>query len=83
MFDLKKETIKKNVFLTLSILQGFIFIAGVSCIILGEDSPVKFIVNESPVKLIVPPMLIFFITFALYRNSKKTIEENRDKKQTK
>lgn len=43
---------------------------------MGEDSPVKFIVNESPVKLIVPPMLLFFITFALYRNSKKTIEEN-------
>lgn len=76
MFNLKKETIKKNIFLTLSIISVFIFVAGVMCSILGEDSPVKFIVNESPIKLVVPPALVFFITFALYRNSKKAIEEN-------
>lgn len=76
MFKLKKEKKKKNVFLTLSIISAFIFIAGVMCTIMGEDSPVKFIVNESPVKLIVPSMLVFFMTFALYRNSKKSIEEN-------
>lgn len=76
MFDFKKETIKKNIFLTLSIISAFIFIAGVMCTIMGEDSPVKFIVNESPVKLVVPPALVFFVTFALYRNSKKAIEEN-------
>ncbi len=76
MFNLKKETIKKNIFLTLSIISAFIFVAGVMCSILGEDSPVKFIVNESPIKLVVPPALVFFITFALYRNSKKAIEEN-------
>lgn len=71
MSNLKKEKIKKNIFLTLSIISAFIFIAGVMCTIMGEDSPVKFIVNESPVKLIVPPALVFFVTFALYRNSKK------------
>lgn len=76
MFNLKKETIKKNIFLTLSIISAFIFIAGVMCTIMGEDSPVKFIINESPVKIIVPPALVFFITFALYRNSKKAIKEN-------
>lgn len=76
MSNLKKEKIKKNIFLTLSIISAFIFIAGVMCTIMGEDSPVKFIVNESPVKLIVPPALVFFVTFALYRNSKKTIKEN-------
>lgn len=76
MFNLKKEKIKKNLFLTLSIISTFIFIAGVMCTIMGEDSPVKFIVNESPIKLVVPPALVFFITFALYRNSKKAIEEN-------
>lgn len=43
---------------------------------MGEDSPVKFIVNSSPLKLVVPPALVFFITFALYSNSKKAIEEN-------
>lgn len=76
MFNLKKGTIKKNIFLALSIISAFIFIAGVMCTILGDASPVKFIVNESPVKLVVPPALVFFITFALYRNSKKAIEEN-------
>lgn len=76
MFNLKKEKIKKNTFLVLSIILAFIFIAGVMCTIMGEDSPVQFIVNESPIKLVVPPALVFFITFALYRNSKKAIKEN-------
>ncbi len=76
MFNLKKEKIKKNFFLTLSIISAFIFIAGVMCTITGEDSPVKFIVNGSPIKLVVPPALVFFVTYALYRNSKKAIEEN-------
>lgn len=76
MFNLKKEKIKKNTFLVLSIISAFIFIAGVMCTIMGEDSPVQFIVNESPIKLVVPPALVFFITFALYRNSKKAIKEN-------
>lgn len=76
MFNLNKETIKKNIFLILSIISAFIFIAGAMCTIMGENSPVKFIINESPVKLIVPPMLVFFVSFALYRNSKKAIEEN-------
>lgn len=43
---------------------------------MGEDSPVKFIINESPVKIIVPPMLVFYISYALYRNSKNAIKEN-------
>ena len=76
MFNLKREKVKKNIFLTLSIISAFIFIAGVMCIIMGEDSPVKFIINESPIKLVVPPVLVFFVTFSLYRNSKKAIEEN-------
>lgn len=76
MFNLKKEKIKKNLFLTLSIISAFIFIAGVMCTIMGEDSPVKFIVNGSLIKLVVPPALVFFVTFTLYKNSKKAIEEN-------
>ncbi len=76
MFNLKKEKMKKNIFFALAIISAFIFIAGVMCTIMGEDSPVKFIVNESPIKLVVPPALVFFVTFALYRNSKKAIEEN-------
>lgn len=76
MFNLKKEKMKKNIFLTLSIISAFIFVAGLMCTIMGDKSPVKFIINESPVKLVVPPFLVFIISFALYRNSKKTIEEN-------
>ena len=76
ILTLKKTRMKKNLFLALSIISAFIFIAGVMCIIMGDDSPVKFIVNESPVKLIVPPSLVFFITFSLYKNSKKVIKEN-------
>ena len=76
MFNLKREKVKNNIFLTLSIISAFIFIAGVMCTIMGEDSPVKFIINESPIKLVVPPVLVFFVTFSLYRNSKKAIKEN-------
>lgn len=76
MFNLRKEKMKKNIFLTLSIISAFILIAGLMCTIMGEDSPIKFIINESPVKLVVPPMLVFFISFTLYRNSKKAIKEN-------
>lgn len=76
MFDLKKEKVKKNIFFVFSIISAFIFIAGIMCTVMGDKSPVKFIVNGSPIKLIVPPALVFFITFALYRNSKKAIEEN-------
>ncbi|MDE6150106.1 MAG: hypothetical protein K2F81_08460 [Ruminococcus sp.] len=76
MFNLKKETIKKNIFLTLSIISAFIFIAGLICTIMEDSSPVKFIINESPVKLVVPPALVFFITFNLYRNSKSAIKGN-------
>lgn len=73
---MKQEKIKKNIFLGLSIISAFIFIAGLLCTIMGEDNPVKFIVNESPIKLIVPPMLVFLISLVLYRNSKKVIAEN-------
>lgn len=76
MFNLKKEKMKKNICLMVSIVSAFILIAGVMYTIMGEDSPVKFIINESPIKLVVPPVLVFFVTFSLYRNSKKAIEEN-------
>ena len=46
MFNLKREKVKKNIFLTLSIISAFIFIVGVMCTIMGEDSPVKFIINK-------------------------------------
>ena len=67
IFNLKREKVKKNIFLTLSIISAFIFIVGVMCTIMGEDSPIK---------LVVPPVLVYFVTFSLYRNSKKAIEEN-------
>ena len=46
MLNLKKTRMKKNLFLALSIISAFIFIAGVMCTIMGDDSPVKFIVNH-------------------------------------
>ena len=76
MFNLKKEKMKKNIFLTLSIISAFILIAGLMCTVLGDDSPVKFIVNGSPIKLIVPPLLVFAVSFILYRKSKNTIKAN-------
>ena len=76
MFNLKKEKMKKNIFLTLSIISAFIFVAGLMCTIMGDDSPVKFIINESPIKLIVPQLLVFVVSFILYRKSKNTIKAN-------
>lgn len=76
MFNLKKEKMKKNIFLTLSIISAFILIAGLMCTVLGDDSPVKFIVNGSPIKLIVPPLLVFIVSFLLYKKSKNAIKEN-------
>ena len=69
MFNLKRETIKKNIFLTLSIISSFIFVAGVMCTIMGDSSPVKFIINESPVKIVVPPAIVFFCKIWLNRKN--------------
>ncbi len=68
MFNLRK--MKKNIFLTLSIIAAFIFIAGLMCTVLEDDSPVKFIVNGSPIKLILQPLLVFIFSFLLYKKSK-------------
>lgn len=76
MVNVKKEKIKRNIYLIISIISGFIFVAGLMCTIMGEDSPVKFIINGSSIKLIVPPLLIFIISFTLYMKSKKIIKEN-------
>lgn len=76
MFYLKKEKLKKNIYLVLSFIFALIFIAGIMCTIMGEDSPVKFIINESPIKMIVPPVLLFIVTFTLYKKSQTKIEEN-------
>ncbi len=76
MYNPKKEAIKKNIFLVLSIFSAFVFVAGLLCTVMGDSSPIDFIANESPVKLIVPPALIFFVSFPLYRKSKKSIEES-------
>lgn len=76
MVNLKKEKIKKRIFLTILVSSLFIFIAGIMSTIMGNNSPVKFIVNGKPLKLVLLPFLVFLITFILYRNSKKKIERN-------
>lgn len=75
--DIKREIVKKNVFLAVAIVSGMVLIAGLSFTIMGDASPIKFVVNNSPVKVVVLPFLVFCISFVLYRNSKKAIEENR------
>ena len=76
MFNLKKEKKKTNICLMVSIVSAFILISGLMCTIMGDDRPVKFIINESPIKLIVPPLLVFVVSFILYRKSKNTIKAN-------
>lgn len=70
---------KKNVFLTLAIISAFIFIAGLMYTIMGDDSPVKFIVNESPVKMVVLPALVFMVTFTLYKKQRGQQPRQSDK----
>lgn len=71
MFDLKKETFKKNLFLTLQII--FTILTLVACGLLWFD------VISNP-GLCVIMMLVTLIFSALYRNSKKAIEENTEDK---
>lgn len=75
--NIKRQKIKKNIFLSLSIISGFIFLSGCFCTILGDKSPIKFILNNSPVKVITPPLIIFVVTYTLYKNSKKVLEDNK------
>lgn len=70
MFDLQKETFKKNLFFALQIL--FTVLTLVCCGLLFFD----IISNPG---IIVIMMLVALIFGAFYRNSKKAIEENTDK----
>lgn len=67
MFNLKKETIKKNIFLCLSIIFNVLtFIGAFLCIAQKVDNAGYAII----------PMLFALIFMPLYRNSKKRVEEN-------
>lgn len=67
MFNLKKEKMKKNIFLSLCIVFCILtFIGAILCI--TEK------VNNAGYAII--PMLIELVFNLLYRNSKKAIEEN-------
>lgn len=67
MFDLKKETMKKNIFLGLCILFCALTFIGAFLCIFGK-------VDNAGYAII--PMLIELAFNSLYRNSKKTIAEN-------
>ena len=67
MFDLKKELLKKNIFLALSIIFALLLVLGLIFVIINED------ISTS---VIVPPLLLFQGTCNLYKNSKKAINEN-------
>lgn len=67
MFNLKKETMKKNIFLSLSIFFCVLtFLGAFLCITEKVDNAGYAII----------PMLIELVFNSLYRNSKKNIEEN-------
>lgn len=70
MFDLKKETIKKNIFLTLCIIFCILTFTGAILCIIGK-------VDNAGYAII--PMLIELVFNSLYINSKKAIEENKPK----
>ncbi len=67
MFNLKKETVKKNIFLLLQIV--FMVLTFIGAIMVIRDK-----LNNAGYAVI--PMLFSLIFGLLYRNSKKAIEEN-------
>ncbi len=67
MFDRKKETWKKNVFLTLSIIFCILTLFGAVLCWTGK-------VHNAGYAVI--PLLIENVFHAFYRNSKKALEEN-------
>lgn len=67
MFNLKKEKVKKNVYLSLCIIFCVLTLIGALLCIIGK-------VNNAGYAII--PMLIELVFNSLYRNSKKAIEEN-------
>ena len=67
MFNLKRETMKRNIFLGLCIVFCILtFIGAFLCLTEKVDNAGYAII----------PMLIELVFNSLYRNSKKTIEEN-------
>ena len=67
MFNLKRETMKKNIFLGLCIVSCVLTLIGAFLCITGK-------VDNAGYAMIL--MLIELVFNALYRNSKKAIEEN-------
>lgn len=67
--DLKKEKLKKNVFLV-------IYVIFVVLTFIGAFMVISHKVNNAGYAVI--PMLFCLIFGMLYRNSKKAIEENKD-----
>lgn len=67
MFNLKKETTKKNIFLGLCIVFSILTLVGAFLCVTRK-------VNGAGYAII--PMLIEFFFNVLYRNSKRAIEEN-------
>ena len=67
MFNLKREKMKKNIFLGLCLIFCVLTLVGAVLCITGKVSNAGYAVI---------PMLIELVFNSLYRNSKKTIEEN-------
>lgn len=54
------KEIVKTIYLIIAIISACAFVAGLVYCILGSDSPIK---------LIVPPILVFMLSFTLYNIS--------------
>lgn len=68
MFNLKRETMKKNIFFALAVLFCILTLIGAFlCICEKIDNAGYAII----------PMLIELLFYSLYQNSKKAIEENK------
>jgi hypothetical protein len=67
MFNIKRETMKKNIFLVLCVVFCVLTLVGAVLCLTGK-------VDNAGYAII--PMLIELVFNSLYRNSKKAIEEN-------
>lgn len=67
MFDLKRETIKKNIWLVLNIVFCILTLIGAFLCVTEKVDNAGFAII---------PMLLDLVFNSLYRNSKEVIEEN-------
>lgn len=71
--NIKKETIKKNIFLVLTLLFAIIFLGVLSFIVFGDELRLTYITNN-PIKSTLIPFVPFVIFLGLYNQSVNRLE---------